>query len=117
VLASLPRQTSSTRLASTTVAVLTDGAIKDIAPIPGGVAVLVSSRVHGQGWDTAPRVLVAQGTSVQTLTLPTARGRLLVQSLTVAWPKLTVNATDFVASPARAAVWSTPDSGATWTTG
>ena len=39
------------------------------------------------------------------------------QSLTVAWPKLTVNATDFVANPVRAAVWSTPDGGATWTTG
>jgi len=116
MLVSLPRQTSSTRLASTTVATLTDGAIKDVDPIPGGVAVLVSTRIHGQGWDTAPPVLIVTGTTLQTVTLPTARGRLLAQGLTAAWPKLTVNATDF-ANPARAAVWNTPDGGATWATG
>jgi hypothetical protein len=116
-LASLPRHTTSTRLASTTVATIADGTIKDVEAIPGGVAVLVSSRVRGQGWDTAPRVLLVKGTTDETLTLPTARGRLLAQSLTVAWPKLTVNATDFVANPTRAAVWNTPDGGATWITG
>jgi PQQ-like domain len=63
-LVSLPRRTSSTRLASTIVATFTDGTIKDVDPIPGGVAVLVSSRVHGQGWDTAPRVLIVKGTTV-----------------------------------------------------
>jgi hypothetical protein len=88
VLAQLPRHTSSSRLASTTVATLTDGTIKRVVPIPGGVAVLVSSRVHGQGW-----------------------------TLTVAWPKLTVGATDFVANPARAAVWVSPDGGGTWSLG
>jgi len=62
-------------------------------------------------------VLIVKGTTVQTVTLPTARGRLLAQGLTAAWRKLTVNATDFVANPARAAVWNTPDGGATWATG
>jgi hypothetical protein len=117
MLASLPRRITSARLASTTIAALADGTIRDVEPIPGGVAALVSSRVRGQGWDTAPRVLLAKGATVQTLTLPTARGRLLAQGLTVAWPKLTVSATDFVANPARAAVWNTPDGGATWDAG
>jgi outer membrane protein assembly factor BamB len=117
VLAELPRRTSSRRLASTTVATVTDGTIKRVEPIPGGVAVLVSSRVDGQGWDTAPRVLLVRGTTAQTETLPTARGRLLAQSLTVAWPKLTVSATDYVADPARAAAWVSPDGGGTWSLG
>ena len=78
---------------------------------------LVSSRVHGQGWDSAPRVLLVKGTTVETETLPTARGRPLAENLTVAWPKLTVSATDFVANPARAAVWVSPDGGGTWSLG
>jgi hypothetical protein len=117
LLAQLPRRTSSSRLAATSVATLADGTIKRVEPIPGGVAVLVSSRVHGQGWDTAPRVILVHGTTTDTETLPTTRGRPLVQTLTVAWPKLTVTATDFVANPARAAVWVSPDGGGTWSLG
>jgi hypothetical protein len=49
-------------------------------------AKLVSSRVHGQGWDTAPRVVLGRGSAVQTVVLPAARGRLLARTLTVAWP-------------------------------
>jgi hypothetical protein len=60
--------------------------------------VLVSSRVGGQGWDTAPRVLLVQSMTTVTETPPTARGRPLAQILTVAWPNLTVSATDFVAT-------------------
>jgi hypothetical protein len=116
-LISLPRHTTASRLATTTIAAIADGTIKDVEPIPGGVAALVSSRVHGQGWDTAPRVLLVKGTTVQTVTLPNARGRPLAQKLTVAWPNLTVDATDFIANPARAAVWNTPDRAATWDTG
>ena len=62
-------------------------------------------------------MVVVKGTTAQTVTLPAARGRLLVQSLTAAWPTLTVNATDFVANPVRAAVWVSPDGGATWSLG
>jgi len=117
MLASLKRTTTSARLSSVTVATVPDGTITQVDPIPGGVAALVSSRVHGQGWDTGPRVLLVQGSVEQTLTLPTARGRLLVQSIDADWPKLTVTATDFVAHPARAAVWVSPDGGATWSLG
>jgi hypothetical protein len=117
VLASLPRHTNSARLASTTVATITDGTIVQAAAIPGGLAVLVSSRVHGSNWDTEPRVLLVHGTTVQAVTLPTARGRLLVQKLTATGQHLTVTATDFVANPARAAVWVSPNGGATWSLG
>jgi len=117
VLAPLARRTSSTRLASTTVASFADGSIVDVQPIPGGVAALVSSRVHGQGWDTAPRVVLVRGTTAETSTLPQQRGRLLAQRLAVAWPKLTVTATDFVPTPARAAVWTSADGGASWGAG
>jgi hypothetical protein len=117
MLASLTRTTTSARLSSITVASVPDGTIKQVDPIPGGVAALVSSRVHGQGWDTSPRVVVVKGSTAQTVTLPAARGRLLVQSIDADWPKITVTATDFVANPARAAVWASPDGGATWSLG
>jgi len=69
-LAQLPRRTSSSRLAATSVATVNDGTIKRVEPIPGGVAVLVSSRVRGQGWDTAPRVILVHGTTTETETPP-----------------------------------------------
>jgi hypothetical protein len=73
--------------------------------------------VRGQGWDNAPRLLLVRGATAETVTLPAVRGRPLVESLTGTFPNLTVSATDFVANPARAAVWNTPDGGATWVTG
>jgi hypothetical protein len=117
VLTSAPRETSSSKFISSTLGSITDGTIVDVEPIPGGVAALVSSRVKGQGWDTAPRVLLVRGSNVQTITLPTYTGRPLVQSMDVDWPHITVNGTDFVANPVHAAVWLSPDGGATWSTG
>ena len=114
MLGSLGRSTASTHLASSTLANVPDGTIVDVKPIPDGVAALVSSRVRGQGWDTAPRLLLVRGTQTQTITLPTHPGRPLVQQLAVSWPKLTVTGEDDVADPARAAVWTSPDGGATW---
>src|SRR5262249_27830360 len=72
-LMTVPRETSSSHLASTTVATVGDGTITAVDPIPGGVAALVSSRVRGQGWDTAPRILLVHGTTTQTVTLPASR--------------------------------------------
>jgi hypothetical protein len=114
MLGALQRTTSSTRLASTSVAAIGDGTIVGVEPAPGGVAALVSSRVRGQGWDTAPRVLLVRGSSVQTVTLPAVRGRPLVQSLSATGEDLVVTATDFVASPARSLTWTSTDGGATW---
>ena len=116
-LATLPRQTSSSHLASTTVDAVASGTIVAVDPIPGGVAALVSSRVKGQGWDTAPTVLLVKGTTVQTVTLPTVKGHPLVQSLQVSGPDFTVTATDFVANPATTTTWTSSDGGATWSVG
>ena len=107
-----PRQTEGSKPAAS----LTDGSIVDADPIPGGVVALVSSRVRGQGWDTAPRVLVAHGSSVTAVTLPAAKGRPLVTGIQASWPKLTVTAIDYGPDPARAVTWSSPDGGATWQT-
>jgi hypothetical protein len=115
-LGSFPRTTSSVHLTSHVVTSFNDGTIVDVEPTPTGVAALVSSRVHGQRWDSAPRVLVMRGGVAQTAQLPTIRGRFLATSLHVSWPNLTVSGTDFVADPARAVTWTSDDGGVTWTT-
>jgi hypothetical protein len=102
---------SSKRIAS-----IADGTIVAAAPIAGGIAALVSSRVRGQGWDASPRVLLVRGTTVQTLQLPAAsRTRVLGQELRAAGSRLTVTGTDFVAQPPVQVTWSSTDGGATWT--
>jgi hypothetical protein len=58
---------------------------------------------------------MVRGAAAQTVTLPATHGRPLVQRLAVAWPEITVEATDFVVNPARAATWVSQDGGATWT--
>jgi hypothetical protein len=116
-LATLSRQVSSSRLVSSTLGSVTNGTIVAVEPIPGGVAALVSSRAKGQNWDNTPRVMIVKGKTVTTETLPAISGRLLVQSLQVDWPKLTVTATDYVANPARGAAWTSGDGGATWSAG
>jgi hypothetical protein len=114
LLGALPRNTSSVRLGSRVVASFHDGTIADVEPIPGGVIALVSSRVHGQGWDTAPRVVVVRNGSAQTVQLPTVRGRFLAGPLHVSWPNLTVAGTDFVREPIGHLTWASDDGGATW---
>ena len=96
-LGTFPRTTASVRLTSHVVASFTDGTIVDVEPTSRGVAALVSSRVHGQGWDTSPRVVVMQGGVAQAVQLPAVRGRFLATSLHVSGPNLTVAGTDFVA--------------------
>jgi hypothetical protein len=116
-LATLPRQVSSSHLASSALDAVTNGTIVAVDPIPGGVAALVSSRVKGQGWDNTPRVVIVKGKTVTTATLPSQTGRLLVQSLTVKWPNITVNAANYFVNPVGTAAWTSPDGGATWSTG
>jgi hypothetical protein len=115
-LGSFPRMTASVHLTSHLVTSFTDGTIVDVEPTPTGVAALVSSRVHGQGWDTSPRVVVMTDGVAQTAQLPTVRGRVLATSVHVSWPTLTVTGTDFVADPARQVTWISSDGGLTWTT-
>ena len=93
---------------------VSDGVIVGAAAIPDGIVALVSSRVRGQGWDTAPRVVVMHGVTASTVTLPATRGRPLATAIAASWPKLTVTATDYGPDPSRTVTWSSVDGGATW---
>ena len=115
-LGTFPRTIASVHLSSHVVATFTDGTIVDVEPTPSGVAALVSTRIHGQGWDTSPRVVIMQGGVAQTVQLPVVRGRYLATSLRVSWPNLTVAGSDYVADPARQVTWTSTDGGVTWTT-
>jgi PQQ-like domain len=94
------------------------GAIVDAAPIPDGVAALVTRRVAGLGLDGSPRLLLVQGTRVRVHHLPRVPGDVLVRSLEAAWPSLTVHAFDvtaFTRGEEGSVTWTTPDGGSTWT--
>ena len=103
------------RLTSQTLAEFSDGKISDVEAIPGGVVAVVSSRIHGEGWDTDPRVVIIHGSTARTVMLPMNQGRILVSHVTVAWPKLTVLGTNYVANPVRDAAWVSNDGGTDWT--
>jgi hypothetical protein len=94
---------------------LDDGTIVDTAQIPGGIAALVSSRVDGEGWDTDPRVLLVQGDSAQTVTLPTEDGQILVEQITASGTDLTVTGEDYGSAPVTTVTWTSNDGGDTWT--
>ena len=77
-----------------------NGTIVAGARTADGFAFLVSNRVDGQGWDTSPRVVLAEASGIQTIQLPSApRGEILAQSITADGPDLTVTATNFGADP------------------
>jgi len=78
---------------------------------------LVSARVGGQGWDTAPRVIVATGSTARVVTLPTQPGQPLAQSIAASGSRLTVNASDFTEQPIRKLTWTSTDGGSTWSAG
>ena len=70
------------------------GAIVDVKPVPDGVAALMTNRVAGVGIDSSPPVLFAQSPGLRFLRLPQVIGEVLVRSLDVAWPRLTVHGFD-----------------------
>jgi hypothetical protein len=87
------------------------------AAIPDGIVALVTRRVGGQGWDTAPRLLVAHGTSASMVELPATTGRPLADEVDVRWPTIVVTARDYVPDPTRVVAWRSSDGGKTWETG
>ena len=113
-LAPLPARATGTRLAAQTVASIANGTIVGAAAVAGGLAALVSNRVGGQGWDNAPRVLLANGGTARVVTLPSQPGDPLVQEIKSAGKRLTVTAVDFTEQPARTLAWTSADGGATW---
>ena len=117
LLAPLPRTATGDRLAAGVVATAAGGTIVAAAPVAGGLVALVSNRVAGQGWDNAPRVIVAHGATARVVTLPRQPGSPLVTSITARGARVAVTATDFTQQPARTLSWSSTDSGSTWTVG
>ena len=98
-------------------AIRLQGAIVDAGPIPGGVAALVSRRVGGLGFDTSPRLVLANSRVARVLDLPAVSGEPLVRSLEVSWPLLRVRGYDFTAftrGDAGPVTWETPDGGMSW---
>jgi hypothetical protein len=101
------------------VSAVKSGRVVALANAPGGIVALVSNRLHGKGWDRAPRVLVARGGRTKLYRLPTARGRaVLVRSLAVGWPAIAVTGTDYLDESdtgTTSVVWSSRDGGSSWT--
>ena len=112
-LGSLPRSGAKTPSA-TALATVSDGTIVGAVRVANGVVALISNRVAGQGWDNAPRVILATGGTATTVTLPRQPGYPLVQSIRAAGKAITVSATDFTADPAQTIAWVSDDGGATW---
>ena len=113
----LPAQASGARLAARTIESVRNGTIVAGIPTSSGIAVLVSTRVDGQGWDTAPRVIVASGSTGRVVTLPAQPGQPLAQTITASSNRLTVTAFDFTVQPARKLTWTSTDGGSTWSAG
>jgi hypothetical protein len=115
VLAPFPRP-ATRRLGATTLATAADGTIVGAASTRGGLVALVSNRSGGQGWDNAPRVIVAGAASAATVSLPRQPGHPLVQTIEAAGDTVTVTATDYTVQPATTISWTSHDGGTTWAT-
>lgn len=103
------------RLGTTTLATITDGTIVGVARTSAGVVALISNRHGGQGWDNAPRVIVAKPTSATTVSLPPEEGFPLAQRIEAAGQTVTVSGADYTEQPATTVTWVSRDGGATWT--
>jgi hypothetical protein len=93
------------------------GAIVDAKPTAEGIVVLVTNRVGGLGLDNEPRLLFVEHGKRRVVSLPKAPGDVLVRSLEVAWPQITVNAADvtgFARGFEGVVTWTSNDGGATW---
>jgi hypothetical protein len=93
------------------------GAILDVQPVPGGVAVLATRRVAGFGYDRAPTLVVVRGRTISRPRLPRLGGEVLARSLEVAWPRITVRGADvtaFTRSEVGALTWTSGNGGRTW---
>jgi len=94
------------------------GAILDVEAIPGGVAALVTRRVGGLGFDRIPTLLLGAGTVLRERTLPAVGGDVLLRSLEVSWPRISVSGFDVTAFARReegSVQWLSEDGGASWT--
>jgi hypothetical protein len=115
VISPFPPADSDQPLEARVATSLPDGTILGGVRTSGGFAFLVSNRVAGQHWDTDPRVILADGTSVQTVRLPSAPpGEILAETIAAGGSTLTVTATDFGTDPVSELSWTSTDDGQTW---
>jgi hypothetical protein len=93
------------------------GAILDVDALPGGVAVLVTRRVAGLGFDRIPTLLLGTASALRQRTLPAAGGDVLLRSLEVNWPEIRVRGVDvtaFTRLEEGSVEWRSEDGGVTW---
>jgi hypothetical protein len=86
--------------------------VADAAPIPGGVAALLTA--SGRSWDNDAHVVEVKGESDATIALPQEPGRVLARALTVNWPSLVVRTYVFTDDGRRTVSWRSTDGGKTW---
>jgi hypothetical protein len=96
---------------SANLAVLSE-TIADAAPIPGGVAALLTE--SGHSWDNNLRIALLRGDTDSTLDLPDEPGRVLARALTVDWPTLVVRTYVFTDDGRRTVSWRSTDGGKSW---
>jgi len=91
-----------------------DGQIVDAAAVPGGAAALVDRR------SKPPEVIVAHGSSTQTVTLPAGPSGAVVRSIAASGSTVVVPGRDYTspgAGPDPTLSWHSHDGGQTWTLG
>jgi uncharacterized protein YndB with AHSA1/START domain len=86
--------------------------VADAAPIPGGVAALLTA--SGQGWDNDAHVVEVKGDGDATIALPPEVGHVLARALTVNWPSLVVRTYVFTDDGRKTVSWRSTDGGKTW---
>ena len=89
------------------------GAIAGVGPASDGFVALLTSA--GRGWDDAPRLAFVRRGAVSSIELPEVSGRVLVRSLTVQWPQLSVRSFLFTDAGRRTVFWRSRDGGESWT--
>lgn len=86
--------------------------IADAAPIPGGVAALLTG--SGHSWDNRARIVALRGDAESTIELPDEPGDVLARALTADWPNLVVRTYVFTDSGRKTVSWRSTDGGKTW---
>jgi hypothetical protein len=81
VITDFPPKSAREPVRSQLALALPDGTFVGTASMPDGIAVLVSDRVSGHGWDGAPPVLIVHGAEVETARLPAQRGQILAEQI------------------------------------
>ena len=89
--------------------------IADVAPVPGGIAVLLTEA--GKSWDNNARVAVIRNGSAASLMLPAEPGRVTARALQVMWPTVVVRTYVYTDGGRRTVLWRSTNGGKSWEAG